>query len=111
MATLFLALAFGLAGCGKTSTTASTYQLSGYVQDAESGTALKGASVTYTSDTLDTATATTDSSGRYEIAIDSDTPFGHVSAQKGGYQPADKTVYFDTPTRRMDLDLRPTPTM
>ncbi len=88
-------------------TTTETYELSGYVTEERTEAPLSNARVTFVSDTLFTSETTTDGSGQYRLIIVTDQPFGQVRAELDGYQPKEETVYFDTPTRRMDLILRP----
>jgi len=101
--------AAGALGCAEDSGPTTEYELSGYVhQSPASGSGpLEGVTVTFVSDTLYSASATTDGDGYYEMIVASDVPFGQVHAQLAGYQPAETTVYFDAPTRRIDLLLRP----
>lgn len=105
-----LSAAIAIAGCAPPDLTAS-YELSGIVSERfESGdvlTPIGGANVTFTSDTGLSASAVTGSDGRYRMIIESDTPFGVVRAEAAGFAPSTRSVYFDTPVRRIDLDLRP----
>lgn len=102
-----LLLAFGvIAGCAEDTPT-TDFELTGFVSDDVDGHPIAGATVRFTSDTLYTATAGTDGDGRYEMVVSTDTPFGQVRAEAAGYTPAEKTVYFDSSPRRIDLRLRP----
>lgn len=101
-----LALMGSAASCTTNSST-STYSINGYVTDVLTNAPLSGASVTFTSDTLFTADATTDEDGLYEMTVTTDSPFGQVRAELGGYQAVDATVLFDTSERRIDLKMRP----
>jgi uncharacterized protein YfaS (alpha-2-macroglobulin family) len=95
---------FALLGCSDEVTT--EVELSGLVLDLETGAPIEGAAVTFRSDVLETASATTDSDGHYEMTILTQVALGHVRAEAGGYQAAQRSVFFDTPTRRIDLSLR-----
>lgn len=104
-------LALGLtASCAPPDLTA-TYELSGFVSERfESGDTLApigGARVTFTSDTGLGASTVTGGDGRYRMIIESDTQFGAVRAEAVGFAPSTQTVFFDTPVRRIDFDLRP----
>lgn len=101
--------ALGAVSCAPVDTT-SSYELSGIVSERfESGMVLAplgGVAVTFVSDTgLATAT-TSGSDGRYRMLIESDTPFGTVRAVHPEFQDRTENVYFDTPIRRIDLDMR-----
>ncbi len=98
-------------GCEEVSDALVDREVAGRVTDVRTGEPLAGARVVFTSDTLMSADATTGGDGRYEIAVTTDTPFGQVRAERTGYQPAEATVFFDTVARRVDLMLRPAPTM
>lgn len=82
-------------------------ELSGRITDAVSRRPLGGATVRFTSDTLYTAQTRSDADGHYEMVVETDVPLGQVRAERAGYQPAEATVFFDTPQRRVDLALRP----
>lgn len=96
-------------------TVGDTYALSGHVtqtlQSGVSSTPVAGAMVRFTSDVGDVVETTTGSDGRYRIQILTRVHFGQVRAQATGFVPAERTVYFDTPERRIDLGLRPDPSM
>ena len=62
--------------------------------------------MTFVSDTLFAAAARTDNSGFYQMAVETDRPFGQVTANAEGYVTGDVTVFFDTRTRRVDISLR-----
>ncbi len=98
-----------LGGCQGGAPT-ETYELSGRVsvllESADEGGPIEGATVRFTSDTLLVAETTTDGEGRYRMRVESDHPFGQVRAEAAGFRPAEATVYFDTPQRRIDLQLR-----
>ncbi|MCA9608021.1 MAG: carboxypeptidase regulatory-like domain-containing protein [Myxococcales bacterium] len=90
-----------------------TYELSGRVsvllESGDDGGPIEGATVRFTSDTLLVAETTTDGDGRYRMRVESDYPFGQVRAEAAGFRSAESTVYFDTPRRRVDLELRREP--
>lgn len=102
---LFALLGGAISCTGNSST--STYSISGYISDVLSGAPLSGATVTFTSDTLYTANATSDDDGLFEMTVTTDAPFGQVRAELGGYQAVETTVFFDTTERRIDLTMRP----
>lgn len=106
---LALALVVALA-CGERAP-GTAYDLSGRVtrQQEDMGAPLPGATVRFTSDTGLVQETTTGGDGRYEMQVVSDTPFGQVRAEAPGYVPSERTVYFDLPERRIDLELRPAP--
>ena len=84
-----------------------SYGVYGYVKDAASGHAVSGADVAFTSDTLRTASDRTDGDGRYEIVVESDTAFGHLTVTDASYETEIVQVYFDEDTRRVDVELGP----
>lgn len=92
-----------------------TYSLSGFVtQTLASGvtaTPIGGATVTFTSDVGERFTTTTGGDGRYRMQVVSRSVFGQVRAEAGGFTPSERTVYFDSPERRIDIGLRPGMTM
>jgi hypothetical protein len=92
------------AGCAEEVTT--EVELSGLVLDRATDAPVEGATVTFRSDTLDVATATTDSDGHYEMIVETQVSLGQVRAEHPDFEPAEKSVYFDTPQRRIDLLLR-----
>lgn len=98
-----------VSGCADEGPVGSEYELSGYVREAFTGAVVEGATVTFTSDTLSRASTSTDDEGFYEMIVLSDTPFGTVRAEKAGFLPGETTVYFDTQSRHVDVELRPAP--
>lgn len=96
-------------GCD-TAVVTSLYELSGIVSERfESGmslTPLANARVSFVSDTGIRYETTSGGDGRYRMAIESDTPFGQVRAEAEGFNPAETTVLFDVPARRIDIDMR-----
>lgn len=107
-----LAIALLLSSCG-TEAVGSVFELSGRVFEEVEGTdtaPIGGATVTFTSDTGFVTTATSSDDGRYQMQVFTDTQFGQVRAEASGYEPRQRTVFFDTPQRRIDLGLRRTGT-
>lgn len=92
--------------CAEDSAT-STYELAGYVREVGRGPGVRGATVTFTSDTRYTASTRTGSDGYYEMSVETDSEFGQVRAEAEGYQPAEASVYFDSRARRVDLVVVP----
>lgn len=88
-----------------------TYSLSGRItQTLESGvtvTPVSGATVRFTSDVGDVFTATSGGDGRYRMQVMTRVPFGQVHASASGFVDSERTVYFDTPERRIDIGMRP----
>lgn len=93
-------------GCAEESAT-STYELAGYVREVGDGPGVRGATVTFTSDTRFVTSTRTGSDGYYEMSVETDAEFGQVRAESEGYQPAEETVFFDTRARRVDLVVVP----
>lgn len=89
------------------------YELSGVVtvllESGDTGGPIPEAEVRFVSDTLIAFETETDDSGRYRMRVLTDHPFGQVSAVATGFREKEATVYFDTPTRRVDLALRRQP--
>ncbi len=92
-------------GCGGNPTT-DAYDVSGYVTELGSGVPIRNATVTFTSDTLRRAETSTNRSGFYEMVVETDSSFGQIHAEAAGYDPAEETVFFDGPQRRVDLELK-----
>lgn len=99
-------LAVASLGCEDEAIT-DRFQLFGVVRNRTSGARVSGVTVTFTSDTLFRASARTNGDGFYEMAVETDVPFGQVRATRDGFLPSETTVFFDTPERRIDLELRP----
>ena len=94
-----------MGGCEESPT--QEFELSGLVTDERTNDTIGNATVTFTSDTgYATSTATNDN-GEYAFGIETDHPFGQVRAEAEGYRPAEASVFFDAPTRRIDLALIP----
>jgi hypothetical protein len=98
-----------VSGCGDEDPHAAVFELAGRVQDRSTGRGIGGADVRYVSDTLDEASTTSDGDGSYRLVIMTTTPFGQVRADKAGWLPDERTVFFDASPRRMDLRLREAP--
>jgi hypothetical protein len=100
----------GATSCVEQEAPMDTFELSGRVtsllDESGGGDGIPGAHVTFTSDTLLRAEATTDGDGRYRMRVSTDHPFGQVRAEAGGFQPNEATVYFDSPQRVVDVELR-----
>ena len=95
-------------GCGEEENpNVDRFELSGYVRDTFDDNPIGGATVTFRSDTLRMADATTDDEGLYEMVVETDVAFGQVRAEAAGFQGAEASVFFDSPRRRIDLRLRP----
>jgi hypothetical protein len=95
-----------MAGAGCADEVTTEVELSGLVLDRNTEAPIEGANVTFRSDTLDLATATTDSDGHYEMIVETQVSLGQVRAEHPDFEPAERSVYFDTPQRRIDLFLR-----
>lgn len=104
-----VALAALAVSCGPKGPTGEGFELVGYVHEARGpgsdGQAIPNASVRLEMDTGRVAETTTASDGRYRVFIVSDTPFGEVSARAAGFHESRQSVYFDTPSHRIDLRL------
>lgn len=97
-----------LGACGDNSP-ADAFELSGYVRDSTTEGGISGATVVFVSDTLFVAETETDGDGFYEMVVETDRPFGQVRAIADGFTEGETTVFFDSPSRRVDLRLRPAP--
>lgn len=86
-----------------------SFELAGFVTERGSDRGVRGARVVFSSDTRFTAETTTNGDGFYEMNVETDRPFGQVRASAAGFEENEQTVFFDTPTRRIDLSLRPAP--
>ncbi len=104
-ASLATALAIVLGSCADEPRT-SEYDLAGYVTDVESGRGLRDVQVRFVSETAYTESASTDRDGHYQMRVVTDSPFGQVRAERPGFTVEEKTVYFDTQSRRIDLELQ-----
>jgi len=98
-----------LASCDGSAPT-DTYELSGRVtvllETPGDDTNISGARITFTSDTLIATETVTDESGRYRMRVQTDHDFGQVRAEADGFSTHETTVYFDSPQRRIDIELR-----
>jgi len=103
-----------LLGCEGGESIVEAFELSGIVSEVSGGTdmgpVIAGATVTFTSDTNSRETTTTGADGRYRMRVSTDDPFGQVRAEAAGYVPNEETVYFDTRSRRVDIQLQRVPT-
>jgi len=106
VAILSAAFATLIGGCDGGANT-EFYELSGEITDERSMAPIEGARVVFSADTGYMAETTTDGGGIYRLAIETDHPFGQVRAEAAGYVPNERTVYFDSEDRRIDLQLRP----
>jgi hypothetical protein len=102
-------LCFGLVSACATETATERFELTGRVTEGTTDEGIPRATVTFVSDTLFRASAETSGDGTYQMAVETDVPFGQARAEKDGYLSDERTVFFDTPTRRIDLQLRPAP--
>ncbi|MEC7524323.1 MAG: carboxypeptidase-like regulatory domain-containing protein [Myxococcota bacterium] len=86
------------------------FELSGRVtallESGEDGDGIADARVVFRSDTRIVSETTTDDSGRYRMRVLTDHEFGQVRAEADGFRPKEETVFFDSPQRRVDLQLR-----
>jgi hypothetical protein len=80
-------------------------RIHGTVRDAMTGNGIKGVKVRFLSDTLDEASDTTDGDGRYGIQVATDTDKGHLEATKAGYAKRVVSVYLDSESVAIDIDL------
>jgi hypothetical protein len=103
-------MALALGSCA-TQLVGDTYALSGRItQTLESGvtaTPVGGADVRFTSDVGDVFETHAGDDGRYQMDVVTRVRFGQVRATATGFTPSERTVYFDTPERRIDIGLRP----
>ena len=98
---------FLFAGCSEeTPEAAQDVEVSGYVKDEVTKRVIRRAAVMFTSDVLDTASTTTDDDGYYEMAVTTNSPTGRIAVTATGYLPGEVSVYFDVPSRRVDVELR-----
>lgn len=79
----------------------------GVVTDGQSGKKLKGVTVAFTSDTLDKSDDTTNSDGEYRLTVATDSKNGRVEAKKSGYETRVVSVFFDSESVQVDLELTP----
>lgn len=110
---IVLGLGAFLASCTP-GTVGNTYALSGRITQPLSGAAVApigGATVRFTSDVGDVFETTSGGDGRYHLQVLTRARFGQVRATATGFMPSERTVYFDTPERRVDLGLRPSTAM
>jgi hypothetical protein len=101
------ALLFAFLAWGCESSPTDFYGLSGEITDERTGDGIGGATVSFTSDTGYGAETTANGDGVYRLEVETDHPFGQVRAEASGYVPKERTVYFDSADRRIDIALRP----
>jgi hypothetical protein len=106
---LGLLVAATSSGCGAGSPPGEGYEIIGFVVESQGtgddGPPIAGAMIRFQSDTGRVAEGVSESDGRYRLFIVSDTRFGQISATAAGFQEARETVFFDSPSRRVDLVL------
>jgi hypothetical protein len=104
------ALLVALWGCGSSGDApTSQYAIEGRVLDDLTGDGLEHATVHFSSDTLDSADASTDRDGHFslQVSVREGVDFGVVSAERDSYQPtAQHTVYFDGTEHVLTLRMR-----
>lgn len=97
------------AACGPGAPPGEGYEIVGFVVESvgtgTDGPPIAGATVRFTSDTGRSAEGISESNGRYRLFLVSDTRFGQVSATATGFLEGRETVFFDSPSRRVDLAL------
>lgn len=98
-----------LSGCGAGEAPGEGYEVLGFVVEARGtgtdGPRIGGATLHFETDTGRTVEGVSQGDGRYRLFIVSDTRFGYLRANAPGYLEARETVYFDSPSRRLDLVL------
>ncbi len=96
-------------------TVGDTFALSGRITETlESGvsvTPVSGATVRFTSDVGDVFETTSASDGRYHLQVLTRVRYGQVKAIATGFVDSERSVFFDTPERRVDIGMRRTPGM
>ena len=106
------ALVLLLSSCGQGAPT-DAYELSGIVtvllQSGDDGGPIDGATVEFVSDTRIETETVTDAAGRYRMRVLTDHDFGQVRVSAAGFITAEATVLFDSPSRRVDVELRRMP--
>jgi len=75
------------------------------VGTGDDGPPIAGAMVRFQGDTGRAVEGVSESNGRYRLFIVSDSRFGQITANAAGFQEARETVFFDSPSRRVDLVL------
>ncbi len=102
---VFFVLGLALLSCGD-STNTQDFELSGFVTRIGSDEGVR-ATVRFTSNTLRVNETQTNGNGFYEMVVTTDSSFGQVRATAEGFQANEETVFFDTGSRRVDIELRP----
>jgi hypothetical protein len=100
---LLLACALGT-GCGEEADGA-VGQIHGTVRNAESGKVIRGARVTFTADTLESAADKTNDEGHYTISVESRSVRGRVEVSKAGYETRVVSVFLDDVEVDIDVNL------
>ena len=103
---MVLFVAAPLIGACASESPVEDFEVSGFITDRGTGAAIEGATVSFVSDTRFASATITNEDGLYQMAVETDRPFGQVTANAAGYETNDTTVFFDTRTRRVDLTLR-----
>jgi len=97
------------AGCGTNAPPGEGYEIIGFVVESvgtgDDGPPIAGAMVRFQGDTGRAVEGVSESNGRYRLFIVSDSRFGQITANAAGFQEARETVFFDSPSRRVDLVL------
>lgn len=104
---LLLSLCFATA-CGEDATdnpNDESLTVTGRVSVLNEGGGISGASVRFLSDTLDEVTVTTDDKGDYTLVVVTDSDRGRVIASAAGFETRTLSVLFDTPIRRVNIEL------
>ncbi|GAB5546610.1 MAG: hypothetical protein SangKO_063700 [Sandaracinaceae bacterium] len=104
--TLGLLLAVGCDGAAPTDAFELSGRVTALLEGGDAGDGIANARVVFSSDTRILSETTTDESGRYRMRVLTDVPFGQVRAEAEGFRTKEETVFFDTPQRRVDLQLR-----
>ncbi|MBX7192375.1 MAG: carboxypeptidase-like regulatory domain-containing protein [Sandaracinaceae bacterium] len=109
LALALAALALAPAGCDTNSVPGESYEIVGFIVEAQgtggAGPPIANAMVRFENDTGRHTEGVSESDGHFRLFIYSETRFGELSASAPGFQDARATVYFDTPSRRVDLAL------
>jgi hypothetical protein len=95
---------------GDTGQAFGDHDIAGTVQDEFTSRGISGAKVSFVSDTLDRAEATSDQDGSFVLRVEvpEGVRFGTLQASRAGYADSAKaSVYFDGSALRTELKLRP----
>lgn len=99
-----------LTGCATGEQAFDERTIEGTVIDELDSRAIAGAQVSFVSDALDRAEATSDGAGRFSMAVElsQGVRFGTLAASHSGYVAGpQRSVYFDGTALRVQLSLRP----